>query len=115
MKKTTVTLLFMLFSLALMAQDSPVDKRQVSEQAVKSFAAISHFKHLYNPVTNKLTLSADESLSHISLYNILGQRLLSKKLYSKKEVIQLTSLKTGIYLVNVQARGKLVSFKLVKR
>lgn len=76
---------------------------------------IAGFKYFYTPSTNELTLSANESISHLNLYNILGQQVISKKLSATDEVVSLAALKTGVYLAKVEVSGKLTSFKIVKR
>lgn len=76
---------------------------------------IAGFKHFYNASTNDLTLSADQAFSQVGLYNILGQQVISKQLSSTEETVNLSSLNTGVYLVNVEVNGQLATFKIVKR
>ncbi len=76
---------------------------------------IAGFDHFFNKSTNMLNLSANEALSQIDLYNILGQKVISEKLSSNEEMINLGSLNTGVYLANVKVQGKVTTFKIVKR
>lgn len=117
MKKITLLILLFFGSITLSAQrseatdkdDSVIISRSADENKIEGF------EHFYDISADKLIISAKESFSKINLFNILGQRLISKKLSSKKEKIDLTSLKTGIYLANVEVKGKVTSFKVVKR
>lgn len=117
MKKITLLLIAFLGSIAMYAQSSAPPKGEIiilEKSSNKS--EISGFEHLYNASTNKLTLSADKVLSSITLYNILGQRVVYKKLSSTKEIINLEVLKAGIYLANVEVNTNyLTTFKIVKR
>lgn len=78
-------------------------------------AQVSSFKYFYNPESHTLTLSAGQWNSQITLYNLLGHQVISKKLASAHETLNLSSLKTGIYLANVEVDGKAETFKIVKR
>ncbi|HET8838329.1 MAG TPA: choice-of-anchor J domain-containing protein [Flavobacteriaceae bacterium] len=76
---------------------------------------IAGFEHFYDNATNMLNLKANEALSQIELYNILGQQVLSEKLSSNEEAVNLSALNTGVYLANVEVNGKRATFKVVKR
>ncbi|HET8810055.1 MAG TPA: choice-of-anchor J domain-containing protein [Flavobacteriaceae bacterium] len=92
-----------------------IDDLSVSGTLGVSENQIAGFKHFYNASTNDLVLSADQAFTQINLYNILGQQVISKQLSSTEETVNLSSLNTGVYLVNVEVNGKLATFKIVKR
>jgi len=62
-----------------------------------------------------LNLSANESLSNVKLFNLLGQDVLSKSLSSQNESIDISVLNSGVYLAQVQINGKVETFKFVKK
>lgn len=68
----------------------------------------------YFIANNQLNLSAKTSMTQVAIYNILGQEVVSKKLASNKEVISISELQSGIYIVNVSVDGASKSFKIVK-
>lgn len=76
---------------------------------------INGFSQFYSAQTKTLTISANDALSNISLFNVLGQQVISKNLSSNNEVISLASLKDGVYIANVVANGQTATFKIVKR
>lgn len=64
---------------------------------------------------SSLVVSSESALKHIKLYNILGQEVISKKLDAKSVDINLNSLNSGVYLVQVEIEGQSKSFKIVKK
>lgn len=66
-------------------------------------------------VNNQLNLKANVSLDNVQLYNVLGQQVFTQKLSSTSETIDLSSLKTGVYIATVSIDGNSKSFKIVKR
>jgi hypothetical protein len=76
---------------------------------------IAGFSQFYNPQSKNLTIAANENFSSISLFNVLGQQVLSRNLSSNNEVINLSNMKDGVYIANVTAGGNTTTFKIVKR
>lgn len=73
------------------------------------------FSHSYNKDTDKLTLeSSNSALSNVALFNILGQRVINQSLSQSNEVIDMSSLTDGIYLVKVSIQGQTQSIKIIK-
>lgn len=63
---------------------------------------------------NSLNLSAKSPMQSLSLYNMLGQQVLSQKLSSNTETINLSGLQTTVYIATVTIDGATKSFKIVK-
>ncbi len=76
---------------------------------------IDGFNYFYNRQNQTLTINANEVFSSINIFNVLGQEVINKNLSSSSEVINLSSLKTGVYIANANVNGKIATFKLVKR
>src|SRR5690606_23365655 len=87
----------------------------VGEPASVADNAIAGFSQFYSTQTKDLTISANDAFSNITLFNIVGQQVISKKLSSNNETINLSSLKDGVYLANVTANGNTATFKIVKK
>jgi hypothetical protein len=64
---------------------------------------------------NILNLNANEALSQVKLYNMLGQEVMSKNLYNQNEAIDINALNTGVYLAKVQINNAVETFKFVKK
>lgn len=77
--------------------------------------SIAGFNQFYNPSTQQLTLSANEAFSDISLYNLLGQEVIAKNLSSNNEILDMSSVKDGVYIGTVNVNGQVATFKIVKR
>ena len=63
---------------------------------------------------NVLNLSAKTSMDNVSLYNMLGQQVLSQKLSSNTANVNLSGLQSGVYIATVSFEGATKSFKIVK-
>lgn len=71
------------------------------------------FKHYLND--NNLTLAAASAIERISIHNMLGQEIISQKASNTHEVVDLSSLQTGVYIVKVSVEGAIKSFKILKK
>ena len=63
----------------------------------------------------ELTLSASNTMESLSLYNVIGQEVVSQKLAGTNEVINISSLSAGIYVAKVSIDGVSKTFKIAKR
>lgn len=55
-----------------------------------------------NPADNMLTISADDDIQHISIYNVIGIKVMEMTINNKEAVIDLTNLESGMYLIEIQ-------------
>jgi len=69
----------------------------------------------YVDANQQLNLSANTAMESVILYNVLGQQVISQKLNNTSEIVNISSLKTGIYIATVKIDGASKSFKIVKR
>ncbi len=76
---------------------------------------ISGFNYYYSPQSQNLTINATDSFSSINIFNVLGQKVVDQNLSSTTEVINLASLKNGVYIATAVSNGKTATFKLIKR
>ncbi len=73
----------------------------------------TNFIHTVN--SNELEMRAAQPMESISLFNVLGQQVVSQKLSSANETVNIGALNAGVYIANVTIEGQTKSFKIVKR
>jgi hypothetical protein len=75
---------------------------------------ISGLNYYPNPVENVLHVSANEMISSIEIFTIIGQKIESKKINLEKATLDLSTLSNGTYFVKVEANGKMKNIKVIK-
>lgn len=70
------------------------------------------FKHFV--ANGQLNLSANTSMEKVALYNMLGQQVISQKLNSNNETVNISGLQSGVYIVTVSIEGASKTFRIVK-
>jgi len=75
--------------------------------------AFNGFEYFVN--NSNLNISANSAFESASLFNVLGQEVISKSLSNTSEVINISSLQSGIYIATVTIDGAKKSFKIVKQ
>ena len=74
------------------------------------------FNYYPNPVINDaLTLRANENITVITIYNTIGQKVISKKPTALESNINMQNLPEGVYIVKVAIGQKEGSFKIIKQ
>jgi len=76
---------------------------------------IYNFRYYINSNHTLILNSPTANLEAIKIYNVLGQKILSKPLSSTHEAVDLSLLSKGIYIINVMIKGAKKSFKIVRR
>lgn len=66
-----------------------------------------------NPAKNTLTLSSQQNIENISIFNVLGQLVKSAKVSANETTVDVSSLKSGMYVVQTTINGKTQTQKLV--
>lgn len=67
-----------------------------------------------NPVSNEFTVSTIEG-GEISLYSILGVKVLSQRTANKNLKLNIADVSSGVYLLKVVSRGKSFTQKVIKK
>jgi predicted metalloenzyme YecM len=75
---------------------------------------ISNVKMYPNPVSNYLTIEANSIIEKVSVYNLLGQEVLSRSPKSNSAILQTNILQKGVYIVKTDIDGKVNSSKIIK-
>jgi len=76
---------------------------------------LSNFSFYPNPARNILNVKANDNIENIAIYNLLGQKVISKNVNAFRSNINITSLTTGLYILKANINGKSGSYKLIKR
>lgn len=79
------------------------------------FEALNALKIYPNPVDNILTISFSNEITAVSIYNLLGQEVISKTINANEAKIDVSKLNAGTYLVKVQADNEAKTLKIIKR
>lgn len=68
-----------------------------------------------NPVKNTLNISYINNISEVSVYNLLGQKVIAKAVNNNLAKLDLSALANGTYLVKVAAENMNTTIKIVKQ
>jgi hypothetical protein len=68
-----------------------------------------------NPVQNTVTIEANSAIQKVSVYNVLGQEVISRSPKSSSTTLQTSELQKGVYMVKTEIDGKISSSKIVKK
>lgn len=73
------------------------------------------FSFYPNPTTNILNVNAKANIENISIYNVLGQELISVAPGNINAKVDMSGLSTGMYVMKATVNGTVGSFNIVKR
>ncbi len=74
----------------------------------------TNFKYAPNPVKNILDLSYNQNITTVSVFNLVGQKVLTKSINTKQAKIDMSNLASGVYLVKVIANQQTNTIKISK-
>ncbi|MDG5491182.1 T9SS type A sorting domain-containing protein [Psychroserpens sp. SPM9] len=72
------------------------------------------FKYYPNPVENTLTIDAQNTISMVTVHNILGQSVKTKMPNNLETTIDMSAMEKGIYFVTVKINNSQKTFKIIK-
>ena len=73
-----------------------------------------NFTYYPNPVKNILNLSYTQNISSVAVFNLLGQKVVSRVVDANQSQIDMSDLPTGAYLVKVTADNQVKTIKVIK-
>ena len=76
--------------------------------------AISEVKMYPNPVSNQLSIEADREIQKVSVYNLLGQEVLTKRPKSVKTTLQTNGFQKGVHIVKTTIDDRETTSKFIK-
>jgi len=68
-----------------------------------------------NPVVNTWNLETIENITEVSVYNVLGERVLQASPNNTTATLDLSNLSAGLYIANVTSGAKSTTLKLIKK
>ena len=107
--------MLLLDTLTLFDHNSVLIDNVVVDSAlgVNDGSAISTLSHYVS--ANEIALRSAFPIQNVEIFNVLGQNVISQKLFNTNEVVSIASLNRGIYIAKVTVEGQSKSFKIVKR
>jgi len=73
------------------------------------------FRAYPNPVVDVLNLSYTQEISNVSVFNLLGQQVLTKTIGATDASVDMSSLAGGTYLVKVAVDNQVKTIKVIKK
>ena len=67
-----------------------------------------------NPANNVLNIEAKSNIENVSIYNLLGQEVISESVNKQSTSLNISSLEAGVYVVKTLIDGKIASSRLIK-
>lgn len=87
----------------------------LTEELFVTSPDFEHFSFYPNPVQNQLSLTSKNPISEITVYNLLGEKVISKKPGQVNFTLETAQLQRGAYFMEVVIEGSGKIFKLLKR
>lgn len=78
-----------------------------------SFEA-SNIKMFPNPAKSNFTIDAQENIEKVSVYNLLGQEVVSKNPNTNSVTFDITNLQSGVYVVKATINGTVSTSRIIK-
>ncbi|MBE9467475.1 MAG: T9SS type A sorting domain-containing protein [Bacteroidetes bacterium] len=88
--------------------------KEVETSIVNSLSAINS-KIYPNPASDFVKISSDVAGFNINIYNVIGQLVLNQLENGKQSIVNIASLKNGLYFIKVQQNGVESIQKLIKK
>lgn len=75
-----------------------------------------HFALYPNPVTTQINISFPKNAQNaeLSLYNILGEKILQTKISTLNNSVDVSALSSGMYIATITSNNKTTSYKIIK-
>ena len=67
-----------------------------------------------NPATNVLNIESTSMIEKVSVYNLLGQEVISQTPNSELVTLDVASLQVGVYVVKTSIDGNITSTRFIK-
>tara|TARA_R110000850_G_scaffold277086_1_gene422458 strand:- start:204355 stop:207537 length:3183 start_codon:yes stop_codon:yes gene_type:complete len=76
---------------------------------------IDGFTFYPNPAMDVINMSAKAMLDNVSMYNMLGQKVLEQNIGATTSQLDVANLASGTYLMKVSAEGQTGTYQIIKR
>ncbi|MDD4149447.1 MAG: T9SS type A sorting domain-containing protein [Bacteroidales bacterium] len=75
--------------------------------------SLNGFSFYPNPATDILNLKSSENINNVCIYNLLNQQLIRSHVKGTDLQLDISFLKAGTYIMNVEMNGKIETYKLI--
>ena len=75
---------------------------------------IAGFSYYPNPTSGILNLRSVENIEQVSLYNVLGQVVVDRRINATASQVDISGLSIGTYLMKVTVNGQIGTYKVIK-
>ncbi|WP_299127728.1 choice-of-anchor J domain-containing protein [uncultured Winogradskyella sp.] len=89
-----------------------VSANALSTDEVENRVAFTYYP---NPVKNTLTLNAQNTIEHVTMYNMLGQEVLRANPNSVDSNLDMSGLQSGAYFVKVTIASTVQTIRIIKQ
>jgi hypothetical protein len=76
---------------------------------------LSSFNYYPNPVNDKLSLRAQNTIQNVSVYNMLGQEVIRTSPNMSSDELDMSNLESGAYFVQVTIQGVTETIRVIKK
>ena len=76
--------------------------------------SLDGFSFYPNPTSQNLSLKSVENIESVSLFNLLGQKVLEANVNATTTDVNVSGLTTGTYIMKVTINGQVGTFKVLK-
>ncbi|PCI93796.1 MAG: hypothetical protein COB15_15630 [Flavobacteriales bacterium] len=80
---------------------------------IDDYASLLEIKLYPNPVENYFQISSDKKIKGIELYNMKGQKIRAER--GSNGIVDVEQLPSGIYFVQIEIEGKIITKKMIKK
>ena len=90
-----------------------IDEVSVAATLSADNPSMKYLKCIFNKASYRLILESKSNLQNLSLYNLEGEKVLSSKLEGTHNEVDLSAMKTGVYIANVTSNNLNTFMKLI--
>lgn len=115
-------LVFFIFKLTRADAANPNNSLRIDNVSIVPTSTLStkklnqfSFKTYPNPATDVLHISAAKNIDNVEVFNLLGQKAISKSIASKASQVNISSLAKGVYILKAFIDGSEGTYKFVKQ
>ena len=113
MKKHYLFFFFLFVAMCVYSQERDSIQDASKDSSVNKSTEIEGFRMYPNPITGGILniLTKDNGIKRVQIYDILGKRVFARNLRDRQ--IDLSSLKSGVYILKVTENTRTTTRKLV--
>jgi len=85
------------------------------EPAVVETPILTNILIFPNPTDGIINISQIKDAKLITVSNVTGRKIITKKAENKKEIIDLSNYQSGVYFISIQTNNKIITTKIIKK